>query len=299
MEWFDNRIRGQARLAQELMRRGWQVFGYTQGNTESDDMLNMAHWHGYATHPAFPGYTVVCGVSTTNATEYLQPNWPKIAPNGAGSTFYTIWDMSPDLIGPAHPHGACITSGIGASWAGSLGDGIKQAASAADGIHGRVEREHTRKRKRAEKARRRAAIEERKQARAANKTAREAAKEAAANAPTGASAPGAKQQKGRTPAPDLSAAIVLPPVSPFIADRTPVVVDAIVANLMQAPQWLPDADFAGLAAQKIAEHYGFDPARTLAAARQVEKLLHSDDVAGQEPKARSTLLRSAARQLLN
>ena len=297
MEWFDNRIRGQARLAQELMRRGWQLFGYTPGDTESDDLLSMAHWHGYATHPAFPGYTVVCGVSTNNATEYLQPNWPKIAPNGAGSTFYTIWDMSPDQIDPAHPHGAYITSGVGAAWAGSLSDGLKQAASTADCIHGRVEREHTRKGKRAEKARKQAESQARRLASAANKAAREAARGTGAKAP--AAPAGAKQEKGRTPAPDPSAAIMLPPVSPLIADRTPVVVDAIVANLMQAPQWLPDTDFAGLAAQKIAEHYGFDPARTLAAARQVEKLLHSDDVANQEPKARSTLLRSAARQLLN
>ena len=59
--------------------------------------------------------------------------------------------------------------------------------------------------------------------------------------------------------------VVLPPVSPLIVDKLPVVIDALVTNMVNRPTFLPpDTDFAAIAAVKIAEHYGFDNAKTTA-----------------------------------
>ena len=50
---------------------------------------------------------------------------------------------------------------------------------------------------------------------------------------------------------------------------------------------------------KIAEHYGFDTAKTTAAAHQIAALLHDPDVTSLAPGQRNNTLRTRARDLLH
>ena len=86
-------------------------------------------------------------------------------------------------------------------------------------------------------------------------------------------------------------------MSPLIVDPTPVVIDALVANMINRPTFLPpETDFAAIAAVKIAEHYGFDTARTTEAARQLAALLKDPDVTSMTPGQRNNTLRTQARE---
>ena len=94
--------------------------------------------------------------------------------------------------------------------------------------------------------------------------------------------------------------VVLPPVSPLIVDKMPVVIDALVTNMVNRPTFLPpETDFAAIAAVKIAEHYGFDNAKTTAAAHQLAALLQDPEVTSLTPGQRNNTLRTRARDLLH
>ena len=86
-------------------------------------------------------------------------------------------------------------------------------------------------------------------------------------------------------------------MSPLIVDPTPVVIDALVANMINRPTFLPpETDFGAIAAAKIAEHYGFDAAKTTEAARQLAALLKNPDVTSMTPGLRNNTLRTHAAQ---
>ena len=64
-----------ARLALALKERGWEIFGYTEGDPNATDEVNLAHWHGYAKHPDYPDVIVVCGITDSNEQIYRRLDW--------------------------------------------------------------------------------------------------------------------------------------------------------------------------------------------------------------------------------
>jgi hypothetical protein len=334
-DYMATKYRGEARLAVALKELGWQVHGETAGDPDAKDLINLALWHGYASHPDFPGIIVVCGIDDKKKTEYVQPGWPSFKPNGTG-VFYHIEE-----------DGIYRTMGNGAGWAGDLAEGKQHAQHHAEFIHRRAANLTKAKQRKAEKERKRLARIAKEQARAAKqaaqaeaKQAREAARAAKAAA-TGAivkparspkssqagpvpcaaglpseleaqeAHPGAaagKPQRAEAKAPKPAAAahpedlvvFDLKPLSPLILDPKPVVVDVLVTALLDEPAWLPPGtDFPAIAATKIAAFYGFDTDKAVAAARNLTALLKDPAISEQDPKQRSMTLRMQARTLLN
>jgi len=306
-----HKYRAQARLANALREKGWMIYGYTEGDTEATDMVNVAQWHGYAEHPDLPGIVIVCGLDLKNEPIYRNPDWTaKFAPNGNGVFYHLEED------------GHYRTMGNGTHWNGTLSDDARKSlAQHADFLHRRATALVTAKRRKAEKAAKKEAAElrrkqaaEKKEAKTQRKQDREAAKAAkttgagAGGTSSNDSAPAASDRKrpalpkGMKPGDDPADQIVLDlkPLSPLITDPTPVVIDALVANLMNRPTWLPpETDFAAITAAKIAEFYGFDAAKTTEAARQLAALLEDPAISAQEPKQRNMALRTQARSLLH
>lgn len=307
-----NRDRAQARLATALRATGWQIFGYTDGDPDATDEVNLAMWHGYAKHPDYPDVIVVCGIDLRNEPVYRSPAWPdKFGTNGNGWYYHIEFE------------GKYQTMGSGVSWSGSLSDEAKDAVkNHAEFINRRAAKLVQARTRKAEKAAKKEAAEEKRRLaaekkanKAVAKTEREAKKAAKTAGAAEAEAEPAEAQeaeeaqeaqeapKGRGKKDkdvDPADLVVLPAVSPLIADKTPVVIDALVANMLNWPTFLPpETDFATIAAVKIAEHYGFDAAKTTAAARQISALLEDPDVSKLEPRQRNMALRTQARSLLH
>ena len=228
-------------------------------------MVNLAQWHGYAKHPDLPGIVIVCGIDRSNEPIYRNPDWTaKFAPNGNGF-FYHMEEEG-------HYH----TMGNGASWNGDLSDEARKSlAQHADFMHRRATALVTAKRRKAEKAAKkdsgRAAQtaggrEEGRPRRSGSRTAK-AARRPRPPAPASDSSsrqrPGRRRPqerpalpKGKKPGDEPRRSDRARPqaAEPLIADPTPVVIDALVANLLNRPTWLPpETDFAAIAADKIAE----------------------------------------------
>ena len=165
------RTRGQARLAVALQKRGWAIHGFTEGETETDEIVNIAQWHGYAEHPDFPNIVVVCGIDDKNKSEYLRPDWPPFRPTWVG-TFYHLEDLAPKEEGGL----GIITTGSGAYYTGELSQGMKYADDDADRIQRRAEKETKRKVRKAEKARKAIEKEQKLKDREAAKAAKEQAR---------------------------------------------------------------------------------------------------------------------------
>ena len=163
-DYMATKYRGQARLAAALKALGWQVFGETEGDPNAAEMINLALWHGYATHPDFPGIVVVCGIDDRNETEYRQPDWPAFRHNDRG-IFYHMED-----------DGHYLTSGNGAYWAGDLAQGMEHAQNHANFIHRRATNVTKAKQRKAEKEQKRLAKEQRDKERAEKLAAKEKAK---------------------------------------------------------------------------------------------------------------------------
>lgn len=296
------RTRGQARLAIALQKRGWTIHGFTEGETETDEIVNIAQWHGYAEHPDFPNIVVVCGIDDKNKSEYLRPDWPPFRPTWVG-TFYHLEDLAPKEEGGL----GIITTGSGAYYTGELSQGMKYADDDADRIQRRAEKETKRKVRKAEKARKAIEKEQKLKDREAAKAAKEQARldKAAAKA-AGKKPAGESTVKVTAPPKDAEAEakpedliqLNLPPLSPLIMDPVPVVVDALVTALLDEPEWLPpDTDYPAIVAAKIAAFYRFDEGKTSAAAHTLAQEIKNDST--QDPKQRNTALRSQARSLLH
>ena len=272
-----NAHRARARLALALKERGWEIFGYTEGDPNATDEVNLAHWHGYAKHPDYPDVIVVCGISDSNEQTYRRLDWAdKFKANWANGWYYHI-----------EFEGQYKTMGSGTSWAGDMSEqGKASVKTHADYITDRAQKYIAKRTKDAEKAAKRKEIDDRKAARLAKKQAKEEEKAArAANkgkgkgkqdaSQTGAEAAEAVAEPAEGQAPleaqepreapkrkkkeaepvDPADLVVLPPVSPLIVDKLPVVIDALVTNMVNRPTFLPpETDFAAIAAVKIADH---------------------------------------------
>ncbi|MFN8467299.1 MAG: hypothetical protein U0X20_17205 [Caldilineaceae bacterium] len=294
------RLRGQARLAVALQKLGWTIHGFTEGETETDEVVNIAQWHGYAEHPDFPNIVVVCGIDDRNKTEYMRAEWPKFRPTWVG-IFYHLEDLTPNGLG-------MITTASGAYYTGTLSEGMTHADIDADRIHRRAEKETKRKQRKIEKERKAAEREQKAKEREAAKAQKEQAKldkaaaKAAGKKPAGEStvtvAAPPKDAKEEAKPEDLIQ-LDLKPISPLILDPVPVVVDALVTALLDEPEWLPpDTDYPAIVATKIATFYGFDESKTSAAAHTLAQAIKSDS-GQQDLKQRNTALRSQARNLLH
>ena len=277
-------------------------------------------WHGYAKHPDYPDVIVVCGIDRRNEPVYRSVEWPdKFGTNGNGWYYHIEFE------------GKYQTMGSGVSWSGSLSDERQGGRPGTRRIHQPPRRElvqaraaRTPKRPPSKGSRRRrsrppgrAAEEEGEQGQRPRPNVgprRRALPKAAGAADSGARSkptrPQARRRKRKRAAQgqaqekdkdiDPADLVVLPAVSPLIADKTPVVIDVLVANMLNRPTFLPpETDFATIAAVKIAEHYGFDAAKTTAAARQLSALLQDPDVSKLTPKQRNMALRTQARSLLH
>ena len=107
-----NAHRARARLALALKERGWEIFGYTEGDPNATDEVNLAHWHGYAKHPDYPDVIVVCGISDSNEQTYRRLDWAdKFKANWANGWYYHI-----------EFEGKYKTMGSGTSWAGDMSE---------------------------------------------------------------------------------------------------------------------------------------------------------------------------------
>ena len=315
-----NAHRARARLALALKERGWEIFGYTEGDPDARDQVNLAHWHGYAKHPDYPDVIVVCGINDSNEQVYRRLDWPdKFKANWANGWYYHI-----------EFEGKYKTMGSGTSWAGDMSEQGKASVNThADYITERAQKYIAKRAKDAEKAAKRKEIDARKAARLAKKQAKEEEKAArAANkgkgkqdagqagteaaetvtepaegqAPLEAQEPqeAPKRKKKEAEPVDPADLVVLPPVSPLIVDKLPVVIDALVTNMVNRPAHLPEGtSFEDIAAAKIAEFYGFDAAKTTDAARQLAALLEDPDVTNLAPGLRNNALRARARDVLH
>ena len=318
-----NAHRARARLALALKERGWEIFGYTEGDPNATDEINLAHWRGYAKHPDYPDVIVVCGLTDSNEHIYRGLDWPDtFKPNWANGWYYHI-----------EFEGKYKTMGSGTSWAGDLSEkGRESVTTHADYITGRAQKYVAQRQKAADKAAAEAAKAERKAAREAKKKAKEEAaaakaagakgkskKDAQANGTAGTAdaaateaiaapaegqepqeAPAAPKRKKKEEVVDPADLVVLPPVSPLIADKLPVVIDALVTNMVNRPAHLPEGtSFEDIAAAKIAEFYGFDAAKTTDAARQLAALLQDPEVTSLAPGLRNNTLRARARDVLH
>ena len=116
-EPYLNSHRAHARLALALKERGWEIFGYTDGDPDAKQEINVAHWHGYAKHPDYPDVIVVCGITDSNEQVYRSLDWPdKFKPNWANGWYYHI-----------EFEGKYKTMGSGTSWGGDLSEKGKES----------------------------------------------------------------------------------------------------------------------------------------------------------------------------
>ena len=166
-----NAHRARARLALALKERGWEIFGYTEGDPNATDEVNLAHWHGYAKHPDYPDVIVVCGITDNNEQIYRRLDWPdKFKATWANGWYYHI-----------EFEGNYKTMGSGTSWAGDLSEqGKASVHTHADYITERAQKYVAKRTKDAEKAAKRKEIDDRKAARLAKKQAKEEKKAARA-----------------------------------------------------------------------------------------------------------------------
>ena len=309
---------------------GREIFGYTDGDPDAKQEINVAHWHGYAKHPDYPDVIVVCGITDSNEQVYRNLDWPdKFKPNWANGWYYHI-----------EFEGKYKTMGSGTSWGGDLSeerqgkrpgptpttsstapqkyvlakrtkDAEKAAKRKGDRRpEGRVPRRQAgqgRSRRRWRHGQRQEEGQAGRRCRLARLTLRSTepgaeTQRGSRRSPGGAGGsrkqpPSARRKRKKSIPPTWS---VLPPMSPVIVDPTPVVIDALVANMINRPTFLPpETDFEAIAAAKIAEHYGFDTAKTTEAARQLAALLKNPDVTSMTPGLRNNTLRTHPRNLLH
>ena len=142
-EPYLNSHRARARLALALRERGWEIFGYTDGDPDATQEINVAHWHGYAKHPDYPDVIVVCGITDSNEQIYRNLDWPdKFKPNWANGWYYHI-----------EFEGDYKTMGSGTSWAGDLSEKGKESVKThANYIVDRAQKYIAKRTKDAEKA---------------------------------------------------------------------------------------------------------------------------------------------------
>jgi hypothetical protein len=93
MHWIE-RQKARTRIGEELQRRGWKIFGYTEDKSDPmTDYYAPTSWDGVATHPDHPN-VVVC----VDVIDYLirdksgQGDWPTFHATPHGKTWHVECD---------------------------------------------------------------------------------------------------------------------------------------------------------------------------------------------------------------
>jgi hypothetical protein len=90
MHWTE-RQRAVARTGEELQRRGFTLYGYTQDKSDPmTDYYAPASWDGVATHPDHPN-VVVC-VDATRTSQSGRDGWPTFHATPKGKTWHVERD---------------------------------------------------------------------------------------------------------------------------------------------------------------------------------------------------------------